>query len=465
MGSWWALTWPLGPSCLSTRSSTGPWQGSAVPAAGGGNHCVRKTSPFLLEWDTVEKLLLGRIHSWWPRAREPGSYMTCQLWADIFIQCWLAASASPPARKPLVPVLTHPRNQAHIESPSTWLRLTFTWPGQWLWDWFKWKHVSPITPSSPLPGFELFMSIAPKRRLLVDVSACNLFHNVSPYAWVVLFPFLSIKPIHSLIQLQTFLAGFLTDLHQALPTALQMIRISDPLNLRIQFSHKIQRQGSHIRILWRAELLFCSRKPPSFLRNEMLLSVRSALHRTPQLSYFPKATEWTRNGAKNLTQLPGSIPCLPWAQNHALFTQNTELVALLNNGSFLIHFSLTLLSTAIPEVLLSLLKLHVFYKAQWECGSCWPDLGPLRLPVPATPSPANEMSPPPSASFCLPPALFRGSGVSVVLLQEIGGLQEKMTPFSLIFTMRDFLKIKSRSKTGSYFTESLISSAETRKVA
>jgi len=53
----------------------------------------------------------------------------------------------------------------------------------------------------------------------------------------------------------------------------------------------------------------------------------------------------------------------------------------------------------------------------------------------------------------------------VVLLQEIGGFQEKMTPFSLIFTMRDFLKIKSRSKTGSYFTESLISSAETRKVA
>lgn len=159
-----------------------------------------------------------------------------------------------------------------------------------------------------------------------------------------------------------------------------MIRLSDPPNLWIQFSCKLQRQGRHIRVLWRAELLLCSRKPPSLPRNEMLPSMRSALHRTPQLRYFPKATEWTRNGAKNLTQLPGSIPCLPWAQNHALFTQNTEVVALLNNVSFLIHFSLALLSTVLPEVLLSLLKLHVFCRPNGSmavAGQIWAHWGCL----------------------------------------------------------------------------------------
>lgn len=78
-------------------------------------------------------------------------------------------------------MLTHPRNQAHTQSPSTWPRLTFTWPGQWLWDWFKWKHVSSITPSSPLPGCELFLSIAPKRNY---IQLHSIQFNYSPFSWL-----------------------------------------------------------------------------------------------------------------------------------------------------------------------------------------------------------------------------------------------------------------------------------------
>lgn len=90
-------------------SSTGPRQGTA----GGVKEPSRSASlpVFTRVRLSGEAVRSQEEHTpaqeiWWPRAGEPGTHTTCQPPVDIFIQFWLAASASPPARKPLVPALT-----------------------------------------------------------------------------------------------------------------------------------------------------------------------------------------------------------------------------------------------------------------------------------------------------------------------------------------------------------------------
>lgn len=129
-------------------------------------------------------------------------------------------------------------------------------------------------------GFELFLS---KRRLLVDVSACNLFHKVSPHAWVILFPFLSTKPVHPLIQLQPFIAGFLTDSQQTILFSLQMISVLAPWILELHFyaSYKDKRTVFFsINTHWSSEMKSSCPAPESPLCfKEMLFNVCSALAR------------------------------------------------------------------------------------------------------------------------------------------------------------------------------------------
>lgn len=119
-------------------------------------------------------------------------------------------SASPPARKPLVPALMSRKKTylplgtcltgaAPLLAGSPQPELMLRWAVvEWASVETSFLHCSQF-PLASRRGFDLFLPTAPKHRLLADVSACNLFHDVSPYAWAVLFTFLSIKPVHPLI--------------------------------------------------------------------------------------------------------------------------------------------------------------------------------------------------------------------------------------------------------------------------
>lgn len=143
--------------------------------------------------------------------------------------------------------LPHQHSPVTGMSHSTQPKLTIRWPGSVDvgWDsvetsflYYSWF------PFASHRGFELFLSIAPKCRLLADVSACNLFHNVSPHAWVVLSPFLSTKPVHPLIQLQTFIADFPTDPQQTILFALQIIRVLALWILDLNFYARYEAKGT-----------------------------------------------------------------------------------------------------------------------------------------------------------------------------------------------------------------------------
>lgn len=202
-------------------------------------------------------------------------------------------------------------------SPSTWPKLTIRCPGSAAVGWDSEETSFPYYSwflFASHRGFELFLSIAPKHRLLVDVSACNLFHNVSPHAWVVLFPFLSTKPVHPLIQLQPFIAGFLADPQQTILSALQVIRELAPWILEPNFYASYKDKGTVFfqstysdPLRWRAFVLL--QKAPFALEERNSPQCMLSTCKTPQLSHFLKTTKWVRNSAKNLIQLPESIPC------------------------------------------------------------------------------------------------------------------------------------------------------------
>lgn len=255
--------------------------------------------------------------------------------------------------KKVVPLrdLPHQHSPVTDMSHSTRPKLTIRWPGSEGVGWDSVETSFPYYSWFPFAshrGFELFLSIAPKHRLLADVSACNLFHSVSPHAWMVLFPFLSAKPVHPLIQLQPFIAGFLADPQQTILFALQMIRVLAPWILELSFyaSYKDKRtvffQSTHPDPLrWRALALL--QKAPFALEERNAPQCVLSICETPQLSHFLKTTKWIRNSAKNLIQLPESIPCKPWEQNHALLTQKlnvTEVLLLHDCIPFVINFSL-----------------------------------------------------------------------------------------------------------------------------
>lgn len=61
---------------------------------------------------------------------------------------------------------------------------------------------------------------------------------------MVLFPVLSVKPVHPLIQLQPFLDGFLTDPQQTILFALRMIRIPAPWILEFNFYASYKDKGT-----------------------------------------------------------------------------------------------------------------------------------------------------------------------------------------------------------------------------
>lgn len=262
---WWALPWAPHTGNTGTevhRTMPGHcWWEPRVPAARWEEVTIMHRRNLLRVQlsETIWRncLFLGRTHSC------PGN-IQCVLDCTHDLPATgrydmpaLSVSALPPARNPLVPALTHlvkkkvvpigdlPYRRWQVPLLPTRADIQMTWSAVAGWTSVEtsFPHYSQF-PFASHRGFELFLSITAKRRLLADVSACYLFHNVSPYAWMVLFPFLTTKPVHPLIQLQPFLAGFLTDAQQPILFALRMMRIPAPWILELNFYTSYKGKGT-----------------------------------------------------------------------------------------------------------------------------------------------------------------------------------------------------------------------------
>lgn len=226
--------------------------GTACPCSMVGrsnHHAQKKPSPCSAEWNYSEKLfvsgenaLLSRQYS--VRAGLHTRFTSHrQAWQASVVGVCPASSQKPlspcthtSSKKKVVPVGDLPYRRWQVPLLLTRADIQMTWSvvAGWTSAETSFPHYSQF-PFASHRGFELFLSITAKRRLLADVSACYLFHNASPYAWMVLFPFLTTKPVHLLIQLQPFLAGFLTDAQQPILFALRMMRIPAPWILELNF--------------------------------------------------------------------------------------------------------------------------------------------------------------------------------------------------------------------------------------